>query len=105
MPLSIYEIYCTPSEETVDAIGSEWMSMLVDHAESTTDKDMRNIVAAILAGEFNQPGSYSKGTVSILTRMDAGQVRMFRRVCKFIVVPGCPDDKTIAPWDWKQRWS
>lgn len=84
-------------EETVDAIGSEWMSVLVDHAESTTDEDMRDIVAAILAGEVNQPGSYSKGAVSTLTRMDANQMRMFKRVCEFIVMPGCPDGKSIVP--------
>lgn len=84
-------------EETVDAIDSEWMNVLVNHAESASNEDMRSIVAAILAGEVNRPGSYSKGTVSTLARMDANQVKMFRQVCEFIVMPGRPDDKSIVP--------
>jgi len=81
---------------TMDGIDSEWMAALVDHAERTTDENMRDVIAAILAGESNKPGSYSKGTVATLTRMDAGQISMFEKVCRHIVYPCFYEGTTLV---------
>lgn len=67
-----------------DLVGSEWLNYYVDHAERVTEEEVQRAWAAILAGEVNKPGTYSKMAISTLSRMDAKDIKNFKMLCSFL---------------------
>ena len=73
------------SEEDVDKIDSEWVNYFVDHASKVTDEDMREIWGAVLAGEINAPGRFSKRALSVIADLGRAEAESFRKACPYII--------------------
>lgn len=77
------------TEEDVDKIDSEWVNYFVDHASKVTDEDMREIWGAVLAGEINTPGLFSKRTLSVVADLGKAEAESFKKVCSYIIDTSC----------------
>lgn len=73
-----------------DAAGDDFDASSMDHswflrwsdgASEQFDDEMRLIWGKVLSGELDQPGSYSKRTLSILSDMGARDAGLFQRLC------------------------
>lgn len=66
-----------------DKIEQDWLVNFFDKCRLTSDADMRELWAKILAGEANAPGRFSKRAISMLGTMDRTDAEQFQTVCRF----------------------
>lgn len=71
----------------------DWVINYFDKARIISDSEMQELWSRILAGEANDPGSYSKRTVNALGDIDKNDAEIFMRLCCFC----CTIDKYIVP--------
>ena len=71
------------SDSNPSSINRDWAENFRDHAEKACDDDVRRTWAAILAGEINEPGSFSKRTLSILSDMGKREAESFMKLCSY----------------------
>lgn len=64
-------------------IDDDWARNFFDKVRNISNDDMQTIWARLLAGEANDPGSFSKRTVNILAELDATDARSFETLCRF----------------------
>lgn len=63
------------------AILPEARDAIVESAKSAYEKDVKSLWAKLVAGELEQPGSYSKRTMSVLADMSAADAKSFSELC------------------------
>ena len=61
----------------------DWISQFLDKCRLVSDEEMQRLWAAVLAGEANSPGQYSKRTLSLLSSLDKGDAALFQGLCSF----------------------
>lgn len=64
-------------------IEDDWISNFFDKCKLISDNEMQTLWSKILAGESNQPGSYSKRTIEFMSTMDKDDAILFSNLCKF----------------------
>jgi len=69
--------------ENADQVDPEWTDEFRNYAETSYDEEMQRIWAAVLAGEINKPGSFSKRTMSTLKGMSKNEAQAFRKICGY----------------------
>jgi hypothetical protein len=47
-------------------LGNDFFWGIINHAKEVSNEDMQELIAKILAGEYNSPGTYSMSTLQIL---------------------------------------
>ena len=67
-------------------IEDDWITSFFDKCRITSDKQMQDLWAAILAGEANNPGSFSRKTVYIVADLDQRAAGLFVSLCRFVWV-------------------
>lgn len=82
------------SNNRAGEIDSEWAERFFDNASVVYDEEMQKVWSALLAGEANEPGTFSKRTMSILADMSAEDARLFRTLCGYCFVPYTLDGET-----------
>ena len=68
---------------TPSAIDNDWLANLFAKCRTTSDQQMQNTWARILAGEANNPGSFSRKTVNIVADLDQRDATAFTELCNF----------------------
>jgi len=68
-------------------IEEDWMSNFFDKCRLVSDEEMQFLWGKILAGEANEPGAFSKRTVSLLQEIDKKEAVAFRSLCNFSINP------------------
>jgi hypothetical protein len=61
----------------------DWITNFFDKARLYTAEDMQLLWAKVLAGEANNPGSFSRRTVNLLGSMDRHDADAFTTMCRF----------------------
>ena len=64
-------------------ITNDWLSNFFDKCRIVSDEDMQSLWARIIAGEANNPGSFSRLTVNLMASMDNRVAQDFVNLCKF----------------------
>jgi Protein of unknown function (DUF2806) len=67
-------------------INDDWLMNYVDKAKLISDDEMKTLWAKILAGEANNPNSFSKRTVNFLGSMDKIDAEIFNAVCRYSAI-------------------
>lgn len=70
-------------DAVAENVERDWLVKFFAECRSTSDEDMQNLWAAILAGEANSPGKYSTRTVRLLGALDKRDAELFRHLCAF----------------------
>jgi hypothetical protein len=58
--------YIDPVKESDINLENDVFWGLLDHAKTVSNEEMQDLIAKILAGEYNKPGSYSISTLQVL---------------------------------------
>lgn len=66
-----------------DKLDDDWLVNFFDKSRLVSDDDMQNLWAKILAGEANEPGSYSKRVVAAVSTMSKPEAESFNTLCSF----------------------
>ena len=71
-----------------DLIDDDWLTNFVDKSRIISDKEMQEIWARLLAGEVNDPGTYSRRTVNFISDFDKTDADLFTKLCGFCWIIG-----------------
>lgn len=71
------------SPENASNVDPEWAYDFQNYAESSFDEEIQRLWGAILAGEVNRPGSFSKRTMLALKGMSKKEAQDFRTICGY----------------------
>ena len=63
---------------------NDWIKNHIDKCKQVSDDEMQEWWAKILAGEANNPGSYSKKTVNVLGDLEQTEAQMFTALCNLV---------------------
>jgi hypothetical protein len=66
-----------------ERIEADWITNFFDKARLISDDEMQALWAKVLAGEANDPGTYSKRTVNYLASLDSEDARLLTAVVGF----------------------
>ncbi len=66
-----------------EAMENDWIMNFFDKGRMVSDDDMQQIWAGILAGEANNPGSFSRRTVNLVADLDKCDAELFRKLCGY----------------------
>ena len=78
----------------------DWINNLFNKCRTASNEEMQELWARILAGEANNPNTFSKRTVNLVMDLDKGDAELFRTLCRFrwiidgVVVPVVTNMKT-----------
>lgn len=64
-------------------IDPEWAEKFKGYAEKAFDEDVQRMWGAVLAGEVDNPGTFSKRSMSILSDMSKQEAELFKRACSW----------------------
>ena len=73
--------------EKIDDVSEDWKDEFRRQAEEAYDQDARATWASILAGEINEPGTYSKRMLKTLSEIGKSEAQAFTRICSYAIVP------------------
>ena len=65
------------------AVDDDWIVNFFDKSRIVSDGQMRELWSRILAGEANDPGTYSKRTVNFISGLDKSEAELFTTLCGF----------------------
>lgn len=65
-------------------IEDDWISNFFDKCRLISNDEMQNLWARVLAGEANNPGTYSKRTVDFIHSIDRSDARLFTSLCSYM---------------------
>lgn len=68
-----------------DALDDEWVENFVEHVQKVSDEEVRQTWANLLVEEINEPGSFSKRTMSILADMSRADAELFKKLCSLCI--------------------
>ena len=68
-----------------DRIDEDWITSFMDKARLISNNELQIIWANILAGESNQPGSYSMRTLEVLKNLNKEEAMLFQRLAKVVI--------------------
>ncbi|PIR55173.1 hypothetical protein COU74_02095 [Candidatus Peregrinibacteria bacterium CG10_big_fil_rev_8_21_14_0_10_36_19] len=66
-----------------EQIEDDWIASFFNRAKHVSDTDMQMLWSKILAGESNQPGSFSKRTIDFLGALEKHEAELFRDLCTY----------------------
>ena len=66
------------------SIEKDWFVNFLDRCRLVSDSEMQGLWARILAGEANNPGSYSKRSVNFLSDLEKTEAELFTKLCGFV---------------------
>ena len=64
-------------------LDNDWLVNLLAKCRNTSDEEMQNTWARILAGEANNPGSFSRKTVNLVADLERADAEQFVLLCRF----------------------
>jgi hypothetical protein len=67
-----------------EELEKDWIADFFDKCRLISNEEMQQLWAKVLAGEANNPGSYSKRTITLLSTLDKSDAELFQRFCSVI---------------------
>jgi hypothetical protein len=71
----------------------DWITNFFDQSRLISDEEMQYLWAKMLAGEGNEPGTFSKRTVNLVASLDKRDVKLFSALVNYAWTIGRLDDK------------
>ncbi len=68
------------SDSKPEEVKNDWITFFFDKAKNVTEDDMKLIWGKILAGEFNEPGTYTKQFLHTMSIMDSSLAKKFQKI-------------------------
>ena len=67
-----------------EKIEDDFLRNFFDKSRLVSDEQMQDVWSRILAGEANNPGTFSRKTINILGDMDKKDAELFTQLCRFV---------------------
>jgi hypothetical protein len=77
--------YIDPAKPNEIELDNDVFWGLIEHSKQISNDEMQELVAKIIAGEYNAPGTYSMGTLQTVKMLGKHELELFERICSLIV--------------------
>lgn len=57
----------------------------IEHAKTVSNEEIQELIAKIIAGEYNQPGTYSMSTLQTLKMLGKHELELFEKMCSLCI--------------------
>lgn len=84
------------SDAKPNNIDNDWLANMFEKAKIVSNEQMQILWSKLLAGEANNPGSFSRRTISIVSELEMKDAKLFTDLCQFTFMIGVP---TIVIFD------
>lgn len=58
---------------------------MIGHAKYISNDEMQELIAKIIAGEYNKPGTYSMSTLQVIKMLGKYELELFEKICSLII--------------------
>lgn len=69
-------------------MGNDWVLNILDKCKYASDEQMQEVWAKLIAGEANDPGTFSRKTVNLVADLDSDTANLFSTYCRFALGVG-----------------
>ncbi len=66
-----------------EEVEDDWYANFFDKSRLVSDEEMQMLWGKVLAGEINEPGTFSRRTLSLLSDLDKKSAQSFLLLCRF----------------------
>lgn len=73
-----------------ESVDNDWITNFFEKGRIISNDEMQRLWSKLLAGEANSPGTFSRGTVNLLSNLDKTDAQLFTRLCALIWMLGAP---------------
>ena len=80
-------------DSSPEKLEDDWIRNHFDKCRNISDDEIQELWGRILAGEANNPGSFSRKTVNLVADIDKRDAELFRNMCRFIWLSHADSDK------------
>ena len=67
---------------------NDWVLNFFDKCKYASDEQMQELWAKLIAGEANNPGTFSRKTVNVVGDLDSNAASLFATYCRFVIGVG-----------------
>ena len=60
----------------------------IEHSKTVSNKEVQELIAKIIAGEYNNPGTYPISTLQIIKMLGKGELMLFEKICCLLIADG-----------------
>jgi len=60
----------------------------LEHSKEISNEEMQELIAKIIAGEYNEPGTYSMGTLQTIKMLGKKELKLFEKIGTLIINEG-----------------
>lgn len=72
-----------PKEAVKDDNDFFWNT--IEHAKTVSNEEMQELIAKIIAGEYNAPGTYSMSMLQIIKMLGKSELELFEKMCSLLI--------------------
>ncbi len=90
--------------DDLEKLNSTWQGHWSEGASKVgiEDEERRTWWARLLAGEIQQPGTFSLRTMAVMDTLSTGEAQLFTRLCGYVWNP--PNPNLVLPKDERGNW-
>lgn len=77
--------YVNQEKENDIAMDNDVFWGLIDHSKNISNDEMQDLIAKIIAGEYNVPGTYSMSTLQTIKMLGKNELELFEKMATLIV--------------------
>ncbi|MBK8367518.1 MAG: DUF2806 domain-containing protein [Bacteroidetes bacterium] len=77
--------YIDPNKPNDIKIDNDFFWNTLEHAKTISNNEMQELIAKIIAGEYNQPGSYSMSTLQTIKMLGQSELELFENICSLCI--------------------
>ncbi|MCE3294633.1 MAG: hypothetical protein K0R65_347 [Crocinitomicaceae bacterium] len=77
--------YIDPNKSNEIKMDNDFFWNTIEHAKTISNEEMQELVAKIIAGEYNQPGAYTMSTLQIVKMLGKKELELLEIICSLCV--------------------
>ena len=77
--------YINPTKTNDIKMDNDFFWNTLEHAKSVSNEEMQELIAKIIAGEYNSPGSYSMNTLQTIKILGKNELEIFERISSALI--------------------
>lgn len=77
--------YIDPNKHNDVKMDNDFFWNTLEHAKTVSNDEMQELVAKIIAGEYNRPGTYAMSTLQVLKMLGKNELELFENICALCV--------------------
>ena len=57
----------------------------IEHSKTVSNNQIQELIAKLIAGEYNKPGSYSMSTLQTIKMLGKNELELFEKICSLVI--------------------